>query len=98
VPDAATPRAPCAAALHLSLFSGAALARRNGTLPVIVAAALSGAARMRIAAVVAELNKHPAAAPFLSWTPIARGCSRPCFSPRSRPPLGIVSAPRDDGR
>jgi hypothetical protein len=71
VPDAATPRASCAAALHLSLFSGAALARRNGTLPVIVAAAFSGAARMRIAAVVAELNKHPAATPFMSWTPFA---------------------------
>jgi len=34
-----------------------------------MAAALSGAARMRIAAVVAELSQHPAAAPFMRWTP-----------------------------
>jgi len=56
-------------ALYRSLISGQALARHCGTLPVIVAAALSGAARMRIAAVVAELNRHPEAAPFMSWTP-----------------------------
>jgi len=34
-------------------------------------AALSGPARLRIAAMVVQLNKHPAAAPLLSWTPFA---------------------------